>query len=149
MKYYELSDGDRTGSSLPEAHFCHEYKATGPPLSGMALLPPQSLDVANVEIARVLRLTPTTVEPGGTRESAICMRFSVEKTRGRFELAKPTLAVRGFTAINRPPGAPEQRCNTGIGTASKCNVNAIRHRHRWEATFSAQPVKVSRAVDVS
>ncbi|CAM9229512.1 unnamed protein product [Laminaria digitata] len=63
VKYYELSDGDRTGSSLPEVHFCHEYKATGPPLSGMALLPPQSLDVSNVEVARVLRLTPTTVEP--------------------------------------------------------------------------------------
>lgn len=70
VKYYEITDGDRPGSSLPEVHFCHEYKATGPPLSGMALLPPQCLDVGNVEVARVLRLTPTTVEPGGTRNVA-------------------------------------------------------------------------------
>lgn len=70
VKYYELSDGDRPGSSLPEVHFCHEYKATGPPLSGMALLPPQCLDVGNVEVARVMRLTPTTVEPGGARDAA-------------------------------------------------------------------------------
>lgn len=62
VKYYEVSDGD--GSSLPQMNFCHEYKASGDPLSGVALLPPQSLDVPAVEVARLLRLTPTSVEPG-------------------------------------------------------------------------------------
>lgn len=66
MKYYEVNDSDENGSSLPEAHFCHEYKASGAPLSGVALLPPQSLDVAGVEVARLLRLTCSTVEPGAT-----------------------------------------------------------------------------------
>lgn len=63
VKYYELSDGDGGDTSLPSAQFCHEYKATGEPLSGIALLPPQSLDVASVEVARLLRLTSTSVEP--------------------------------------------------------------------------------------
>lgn len=63
VKYYEVNDSDENGSSLPEAHFCHEYKASGAPLSGVALLPPQSLDVAGVEVARLLRLTCSTVEP--------------------------------------------------------------------------------------
>lgn len=63
MKYYELSSDDN-GGVLPEMHFCHEYKATGNPLSGVALLPPQTLDIKSVEVARLLRLTPTSVEPG-------------------------------------------------------------------------------------
>lgn len=64
IKYYELGDGDAgTGTSLPSAHFCHEYKAVGDPLSGLAVLPPQSLDIARVEVARLLRLTATSVEP--------------------------------------------------------------------------------------
>lgn len=65
IKYYELSGGDagNDGISLPSAHFCHEYKAVGDPLSGLAVLPPQSLDIARVEVARLLRLTATSVEP--------------------------------------------------------------------------------------
>lgn len=61
IKYYELSDSG--GTSPPSAQFCHEYKAEGDPLSGLALLPPQCLDVASVEVARLLRLTSTSVEP--------------------------------------------------------------------------------------
>lgn len=64
MKYYELSDGNQNGSNLPDIHFCHEYKATGQPLSGVALLPPQCLDIESVEVARLLRLTTTSIEPG-------------------------------------------------------------------------------------
>lgn len=64
VKYYELSDGNVTGSSLPEIHFCHEHKAAGDPLSGVALLPPECLDIQSVEVARLLRLTSTSVEPG-------------------------------------------------------------------------------------
>eukprot|EP00752_Nemacystus_decipiens_P003781 g3481.t1 len=63
IKYYELGDGDGTNGTLPSIHFCHEYKAVGDPLSGLAVLPPQSLDIARVEVARLLRLTSTTVEP--------------------------------------------------------------------------------------
>lgn len=64
IKYYELGDGDAsTGTALPSIHFCHEYKAVGDPLSGLAVLPPQSLDIARVEVARLLRLTATSVEP--------------------------------------------------------------------------------------
>lgn len=64
IKYYELGDGDSSnGNSLPSIHFCHEYKAVGDPLSGLAVLPPQSLDIARVEVARLLRLTATSVEP--------------------------------------------------------------------------------------
>lgn len=68
IKYYELSsNGDANsgggGDSLPSAHFCHEYKAAGDPLSGLAVLPPQSLDVPSVEVARLLRLTASSVEP--------------------------------------------------------------------------------------
>lgn len=66
MKYYELSDGDHNGNSLPEVQFCHEYKAPGDPLSGVAILPPQCLDAASVEVARVLRLTPNSVGSGGS-----------------------------------------------------------------------------------
>ncbi|CAM9152559.1 unnamed protein product [Ascophyllum nodosum] len=62
IKYYELSEGDDKSSSLPQAHSCHEYKANGDPLSGVALLPAKSLDVANVEVARLLRLTTNTVQ---------------------------------------------------------------------------------------
>ena len=64
IKYYELSEGDDKSSSLPQAHSCHEYKANGDPLSGVALLPAKSLDVANVEVARLLRLTTNTVQHG-------------------------------------------------------------------------------------
>ncbi|CAN0013631.1 unnamed protein product [Sphacelaria rigidula] len=63
MKYYELNDNDEDASSLPDLHFCHEYKASGAPLSGAALLPPQCLDVPGAEVARLMRLTSTTVEP--------------------------------------------------------------------------------------
>lgn len=75
MKYYELNDSDGNGSSLPELHFCHEYKASGAPLSGVALLPHQSLDIAGVEVARLLRLTSSTVEPGATIGSSFCRRL--------------------------------------------------------------------------
>lgn len=64
IKYYEVSDGDEGGPPLPQMNFCHEYKASGDPLSGVAVLPPHSLDVPAVEVARLLRLTPTSVEPG-------------------------------------------------------------------------------------
>lgn len=69
IKYYELrSNGDANGGggggdSLPSVHFCHEYKAVGDPLSGLAVLPPQSLDIPSVEVARLLRLTASSVEP--------------------------------------------------------------------------------------
>lgn len=77
VKYYELTESDDDGCLLPEIHFCHEYKATGAPLSGVALLPPQTLDVAAVEVARVLRLTSTTVEPGMPfRQSCFCVAVS-------------------------------------------------------------------------
>lgn len=48
---------------MPSAQFCHEYKAAGEPLSGLAVLPPLSLDIRSVEVARLLRLTATCVEP--------------------------------------------------------------------------------------
>lgn len=66
VKYYELSEGGQSDSALPELHFCHEHKAAGEPLSGVALLPPQCLNIEGVEVARLLRLTPSSVEPGET-----------------------------------------------------------------------------------
>lgn len=62
VKYYEVTETDDEASSLPELNFCHEHKSPGGPLSGVALLPPETLDVAEVEVARLLKLTSSTVE---------------------------------------------------------------------------------------
>lgn len=82
MKYYELNDNDEDASSLPDLHFCHEYKASGAPLSGAALLPPQCLDVPGAEVARLMRLTSTTVEPGATfRRLFVASRHGSPRSR--------------------------------------------------------------------
>jgi len=61
VRLYELQGGDAGGP--PTLQFDNTYSAGGEPTSGAALLPTRACDVRGIEVARMLRLGQTMVEP--------------------------------------------------------------------------------------
>jgi coronin-7 len=79
IKMFEIVDDD--------VHFLTEYNSSVPQM-GVGLLPKQSLDVRGCEIARVLKVTDSTVEP---------IQMTVPRTRMEFwqdDIYPPTRAIK-------------------------------------------------------
>lgn len=50
-------------ADVPVVSKCSDFTSGSQPLAGMAMLPQTLCDIANVEFARILRLTPVAIEP--------------------------------------------------------------------------------------